>query len=159
MKLKLRVILNVKTDVLRDIIINSKVTLKEMSDIISESFGFDSTEISTFHHTNEDWELLEEIKIFKIDESDISMENSPISDFLQLNGDKIIFIYDFLNYWTFFIELFDLDENVEDKFKFKCINSIGTVPSEAPSEIYNSIDQDIEDNIFENDDSLTDNEL
>lgn len=159
MKLKLRVILNVKTDVLRDIIIDSKVTLKEMSDIISESFGFDSTEISTFHHTNEDWELLEEIKIFKIDESDISMENSPISDFLQLNGDKIIFIYDFLNYWTFFIELFDLDENIEDKFKFKCINSIGTVPSEAPSEIYNSIDQDIEDNIFENDDSLTDNEL
>jgi hypothetical protein len=159
MKLKLRVILNVKTDVLRDIVIDSKVTLKEMSDIISESFGFDSTEISTFHHTNEDWELLEEIKIFKIDESDISMENSPISDFLQLNGDKIIFIYDFLNYWTFFIELFDLDENVEDKFKFKCINSIGTVPSEAPSEIYNSIDQDIEDNIFENDDSLTDNEL
>jgi len=159
MKLKLRVILNVKTDVLRDIIIDSKVTLKEMSDIISESFGFDSTEISTFHHTNEDWELLEEIKIFKIDESDISMENSPISDFLQFNGDKIIFIYDFLNYWTFFIELFDLDENVEDKFKFKCINSIGTVPSEAPSEIYNSIDQDIEDNIFENDDSLTDNEL
>jgi len=159
MKLKLRVILNVKTDVLRDIIIDSKVTLKEMSDIISESFGFDSTEISTFHHTNEDWELLEEIKIFKIDESDISMENSPISDFLEFNGDKIIFIYDFLNYWTFFIELFDLDENVEDKFKFKCINSIGTVPSEAPSEIYNSIDQDIEDNIFENDDSLTDNEL
>jgi hypothetical protein len=159
MKLKLRVILNVKTDVLRDIIIDSKVTLKEMSDIISESFGFDSTEISTFHHTNEDWELLEEIKIFKIDESDISMENSPISDFLQLNGDKIIFIYDFLNYWTFFIELFDLDENVEDKFKFKCINSIGTVPSEAPSEIHSSIDQDVEDNIFENDDSLTDNEL
>lgn len=159
MKLKLRVILNVKTDVLRDIIIDSKVTLKEMSDIISESFGFDSTEISTYHHTNEDWELLEEIKIFKIDESDISMENSPISDFLKFNGDKIIFIYDFLNYWTFFIELFDLDENVEDKFKFKCINSIGTVPSEAPSEIYNSIDQDIEDNIFENDDSLTDNEL
>jgi len=159
MKLKLRVILNVKTDVLRDIIIDSKVTLKEMSDIISESFGFDSTEISTFHHTNEDWELLEEIKIFKIDESDISMENSPISNFLKFNGDKIIFIYDFLNYWTFFIELFDLDENVEDKFKFKCINSIGTVPSEAPSEIYNSIDQDIEDNIFENDDSLTDNEL
>lgn len=159
MKLKLRVILNVKTDVLRDIIIDSKVTLKEMSDIISESFGFDSTEISTFHHTNEDWELLEEIKIFKIDESDISMENSPISDFLQFNGDKIIFIYDFLNYWTFFIELFDLDENVEDKFKFKCINSIGTVPSEAPSEIHSSIDQDVEDNIFENDDSLTDNEL
>lgn len=159
MKLKLRVILNVKTDVLRDIIIDSKVTLKEMSDIISESFGFDSTEISTYHHTNEDWELLEEIKIFKIDESDISMENSPISDFLNFNGDKIIFIYDFLNYWTFFIELFDLDENVEDKFKFKCINSIGTVPSEAPSEIYSSIDQDVEDNIFENDDSLTDNEL
>lgn len=159
MKLKLRVILNVKTDVLRDIIIDSKVTLKEMSDIISESFGFDSTEISTFHHTNEDWELLEEIKIFKIDESDISMENSLISDFLKFNGDKIIFIYDFLNYWTFFIELFDLNENMEDKFKFKCINSIGIVPSEAPSEIYNSIDKDIEDNIFENDDSLTDNEL
>ncbi|MEK9755859.1 MAG: hypothetical protein VW371_02410 [Bacteroidota bacterium] len=159
MKLKLRVILNVKTDVLRDIIIDSKVTLKEMSSIITESFGFDSTEISTFHHTNEDWELLEEIKIFKIDESDISMENSPMSNFLIFNGDKIIFIYDFLNYWTFFIELFDIDESIEEEFKFKCINSIGTVPSEAPSDIYNSTDQEIEDNSFDNDDSLTNNEL
>ena len=159
MKLKLRVILNVKTDVLRDIIIDSKITLKEMSGIISKSFGFDSTEISTFYSTNEDWDLLEEIKIFKIDETDISMENCLISDLLISTGDKIIFIYDFLNYWTFFVELFEIDQTTDGQFRFKCINSIGNVPNEPPSDIYISEDQNNHDNDYEDDDSLIDHEL
>ena len=63
MQLKFRVILNVEEDVLRDIITDSNITLIEFSKIISSEFGFDSSEISTFHHSNENWEQLDEIKI------------------------------------------------------------------------------------------------
>ena len=65
MRLKFRIILNVKDDVLRDIIVDSSISLLEFSKIISDQFGFDSSEISTFHISNENWEQLEEIKIFK----------------------------------------------------------------------------------------------
>ena len=110
MRLKFRIILNVEEDVLRDIIVDASTSLLEFSKIISDQFGFDSTEISTFHISNENWEQLEEIKIYKIDDQDEIMDKAPISNYFVLNGDKMIFVYDFLNYWTFFVELYEIDQ-------------------------------------------------
>ena len=140
MRLKFRIILNVEEDVLRDIIVDASTSLLEFSKIISDQFGFDSTEISTFHISNENWEQLEEIKIFKIDDQDEIMDKAPISNYFVLNGDKMIFVYDFLNYWTFFVELYEIDELINSKLKFECINSVGDFPKEAPSDIYNNTD-------------------
>lgn len=150
MQLKFRIILNVKEDVLRDIVTDSDITLMEFSKIISSEFGFDSTEISTFHHSNENWEQLDEIKIFKIDELDQIMDKTPISNFFLSKGDKLIYIYDFLNYWTFFIELFELDESVKLD-NYKCINSVGEVPKNPPSDIFdvNSVKEDSDDLDFD----------
>ena len=141
MQLKFRIILNVKNDVLRDIIVDSSTSLIEFSKIISSEFGFDSSEISTFHHTDENWEQLEEIKIFKIDDNDEIMDKIPISNFFISKNDKLIFIYDFLNYWTFFIELHEIGDIINDNNKYFVINSIGEVPKEAPSNIFNGSNQ------------------
>jgi hypothetical protein len=143
MQLKFRIILNVEEDVLRDIVIDSNITLIEFSKIISGEFGFDSSEISTFHHSNENWEQLDEIKIFKIDELDQIMDKTPISNFFLSKGDKLIYIYDFLNYWTFFIELYEIDESVKID-SYNCINSVGEVPKNPPSDIFdiNSVKED-----------------
>jgi len=143
MQLKFRIILNVEEDVLRDIVIDSNISLIEFSKIISSEFGFDSSEISTFHHSNENWEQLDEIKIFKIDELDQIMDKTPISNFFLSKGDKLIYIYDFLNYWTFFIELYELDESVKVD-SYNCINSVGEVPKNPPSDIFdiNSVKED-----------------
>ena len=143
MQLKFRIILNVEEDVLRDIVIDSNITLIEFSKIISSEFGFDFSEISTFHHSNENWEQLDEIKIFKIDELDQIMDKTPISNFFLSKGDKLIYIYDFLNYWTFFIELYEIDESVKID-SYKCINSVGEVPKNPPFDIFdiNSVKED-----------------
>jgi len=153
MQLKFRIILNVKNDVLRDIIVDSSISLIEFSNIISSEFGFDSSEISTFHHTDENWEQLEEIKIFKIDDQDKIMDNVSISNFFIAKDDKLIFIYDFLNYWTFFVELYEVGEfNINDE-KYLTINSIGEVPKEAPSDIFSKSDEtnqiDFDDNMID----------
>ena len=140
MQLKFRIILNVKEDVLRDIVIDSGTSLIEFSKIISTEFGFDSSEISTFHNTDDNWEQLDEIKIFKIDDKDEIMDNIPISNFFISKSDKLIFIYDFLNYWTFFIELYEVGDFIKDHSKYFVINSIGKVPKEAPSNIFNVSD-------------------
>ena len=153
MQLKFRIILNVKNDVLRDIIVDSSISLIEFSNIISSEFGFDSSEISTFHHTDENWEQLEEIKIFKIDDQDKIMDKVSISNFFIAKDDKLIFIYDFLNYWTFFVELYEVGEfNINDK-NYLTINSIGEVPKEAPSDIFSKSDEtnqiDFDDNLID----------
>ena len=140
MQLKFRIILNVKDDVLRDIVIDSGTSLIEFSKIISTVFGFDSSEISTFHNTDDNWEQLDEIKIFKIDDKDEIMDNIPISNFFISKNDKLIFVYDFLNYWTFFIELYEVGDFINDNNKYFVINSIGEVPKEAPSNIFNVSD-------------------
>ena len=141
MQLKLRIILNVKEDVLRDLVIDSSTSLLELSKIISTEFGFDSSEISTFHNTDDNWEQLDEIKIFKIDDKDEIMDNIPISNFFISKNDKLIFIYDFLNYWTFFIELHEIGDFINDDSKYFITNSIGEVPEEAPSNIFNVSDK------------------
>ena len=141
MQLKLRIILNVNEDVLRDLVIDSGTSLLELSKIISTEFGFDSSEISTFHNTDDNWEQLDEIKIFKIDDKDEIMDNIPISNFFILKNDKLIFIYDFLNYWTFFIELHEIGDFINDDSKYFITNSIGEVPEEAPSNIFNVSDK------------------
>ena len=145
MQLKFRIILNVEENVFRDIVIDSNITLIEFSKIISSEFGFDSSEISTFHHSNENWEQLDEIKIYKIDELDQIMDKTPISNFFLYKGDKLIYIYDFLNYWTFFIELYEIDESAKVD-SYKCINSVGEVPKNPPSDIFyiNSVKEDID---------------
>ena len=86
MQLKFRIILNVKEDVLRDIVIDSATSLLEFSNIISSEFGFDSSEISTFHKTDDNWEQLDEIKIFKIDDKDEIMDNIPTVSYTHLRA-------------------------------------------------------------------------
>ena len=52
----------------------------------------------------------------------------------------------------FFVELYEIDELINSKSKFECINSVGDVPKEAPSDIYNNTDN-IVDN-FDQDENL-----
>ena len=108
MILRIRVILNVEEDVLRDIEIDESSTMIEFHKAISSFFGFDSSEPSTFFKSNNKWEREDEIKIFKLDENDQVYPDSSVSEFIKSKGDKLIYIYDFLNYWTFFIDVNEL---------------------------------------------------
>ena len=151
MILRIRVILNVEEDVLRDIEVDGSLSMMEFHKAISSFFGFDSSEPSTFFKSNNKWEREDEIKIFKLDENDQVYPDSSVSEFIKSKGDKLIYIYDFLNYWTFFVELYEIDELSNSDSKFECINSVGDVPKEAPSDIYNNTEKA---NNFDQDENL-----
>ena len=136
MVLRIRVILNVEEDVLRDIEIDESSSMMEFHKTISSFFGFDSSEPSTFYRSNNKWERDEEIKIFKLDENDKVYSDSSISDFISSKGNKLIYIYDFLNYWTFFIDVNESVEKIEDKEYPYCLLSVGEVPKESPTNIF-----------------------
>ena len=136
MVLRIRIILNVKEDVLRDIEIDASSSMIEFHKTISSFFCFDSSEPSTFFKSNDNWERDEEIKIFKLDDNDKVYSDSSISEFIDSKGDKLIYIYDFLNYWTFFINVNEAVEKIKDKEYPYCVLSVGEVPNESPTNIF-----------------------
>ena len=136
MILRIRIILNVKEDVLRDIEIDASSSMIEFHKTISSFFGFDSSEPSIFFKSNENWERDEEIKIFKLDDNDKVYSDSSISEFINSKGDKLIYNYDFLNYWTFFIDVNESVEKIKDKEYPFCVFSVGEVPNESPTNIF-----------------------
>ena len=136
MILRIRVILNVEEDVLRDIEIDESSSMIEFHKTISSFFGFDSSEPSTFYRSNDKWERDKEIKIFKLDENEKVYPDSSISDFISSKGDKLIYIYDFLNYWTFFIDVNESVEKIKEREYPYSLLSIGEVPKESPTNIF-----------------------
>jgi len=133
MAYRVRIILDVPTDVIRDIVINENNNLEEFHLAIATSFGFKGQEMASFFRTNNDWEQGEEIPLFNISE-DINtptMQNTKLKDVLIYKGNKLIYVYDFLAMWTFFVEFIEIMD-VDKKQLPKTIFQFGNTPETAP---------------------------
>jgi hypothetical protein len=106
---KLRVLLDDKEVIYRDILIESKDNLESLHYAILDAFDLSNSEPASFYTSDNSWERLEEIPIVAFDESmQRQMNTTLLQDVLSQAGDKLIYIYDFLNEWYFFIELVDV---------------------------------------------------
>ena len=61
---KIRAILNVKEDVIRDIAILKTETLEDLHNALSNAFGFEGNEMAAFYKSNDDWIQGEEFPLF-----------------------------------------------------------------------------------------------
>mgnify|MGYP003606834190 CR=1 FL=1 len=112
---KFRVILDTEEDIFRDIAILENDTLEDLHNAIVNSFDFDGLEIASFYTCDEQWNQEEEISLF--DTGDIVGEQKTMSDYtlseiLNKENTKIIYVYDFLNMWTFLVELAAIEDNI-----------------------------------------------
>ena len=151
---KIRVILDTKEDVIRDIAISNNTTLEDLHNTITNAFGFDGTEMASFYLTDDDWNQGEEIPLFNMDEANgaIAMQNFFIKDVLSEDKSKMIYVYDFFSMWTFFVELITVAENTNQFDLPSLLISVGIVPSEAPEKQFVSEstgDEDDDDNFDE----------
>jgi hypothetical protein len=106
---KLRVLLDDKAVIYRDIVISADDHLESLHYAILDAFDLSNSEPASFYLSNNQWEKLEEIPIVAFDETQQrQMNETALSDVLQKKEDKLIYIYDFLNEWYFFIELVDI---------------------------------------------------
>ncbi len=144
MAYKIRVILDVEQDVFRDIIVNETINLEDLHFIIAKSFGFKGQEMASFYLTDATWEQGEEIPLFDMseDENSFSMTNCITSMVLKKEGDKLIYIYDFFSMWTFFVELTDIIDEIDEELPLIAL-SFGNTPDEAPEKQF--IGEDSED--------------
>lgn len=130
---KIRVILDSKEDVIRTILVGDSISLESFHLSIAKSFGFEGQEMASFYRTDNDWNQGEEIPLFNMEEAGtgICMQNCTLSETLPQENDKLIYVYDFLKMWTFYVEVIEiLSENKENLPQI--ILSVGEIPEKAP---------------------------
>lgn len=156
---KIRVVLDTEEDVIRTILVDNAINLETLHFTIANSFGFDGTEMASFYRTDHDWNQGEEIPLFNMSEAGegISMQNSFLRKSLPNTNDKLIYVYDFLNMWTFYVEAVDILKDDGNGLP-KTILSVGEIPSEAPNKEFIAEDfgSDLDDEIRDEFDSLDD---
>lgn len=135
-----------KEDIFRDIEIRKTDTFEDLHNVLTQSFGFDGSEMASFYVSNDDWHQGQEIALFDMGQNeDIRMMNETIiEDVLDEDNTKLIYIYDFLNMWTFLVELGEIVEEAQGTDYPNLLFVCGQVPSEAPEKQFEA-DQSNED--------------
>jgi len=129
MKYNIRVILESKEDVIRELEINSDCLLSELHFYLIECFSLNKNELASFYTTNDELEIINEIPLVSFEESGSNMENTTLELVLDEDNNNLIYVYDYMKMWRFLIEL----KSTEEKFNVKkCINKIGEMPKQAP---------------------------
>ena len=148
---KIRVILDAEDDVFRDIEIEGNRTLEEFHNTITQSFGFLGSEMASFYTCDDEWNQEEEIALSDMgdDGSELrSMQETQIENLLTENTPKLIYVYDFLSMWTFFVELADIVEKEDGRAYPNILFSFGELPDSPPEKNFES------DPMFDFDDTL-----
>ena len=130
---KIRVILDTKEDVIRTILTDNNINLESLHTTIAKAFGFKGQEMASFYRTDDEWTQGEEIPLFNMAEAgeDISMQNCILNETLPKVNDKLIYVYDFLNMWTFYVDVIEISTETREDFP-QIILTVGEIPESAP---------------------------
>lgn len=130
---KIRIILDTKEDVLRTILVDDTINLESLHYTIAKAFGFEGQEMASFYRTDDEWNQGEEIPLFNMAEAGeaISMQTCILNETLPDENNKLIYVYDFLNMWTFYVDVVEINEDKRTDLP-QTILEVGEIPSEAP---------------------------
>ncbi|GAA4816785.1 IS1096 element passenger TnpR family protein [Litoribaculum gwangyangense] len=145
---RFRVILDNDTDedIFRDLEIRETDTLEDLHNIITQSFGFDGTEMASFYISDDQWNQGEEISLFDLSEDASArlMNETAINDVVHEISPKLIYVYDFLSMWTFFVELAEIVDETEGHDYPNLMFVQGQVPDNAPEKLFEADDDDFD---------------
>lgn len=138
---RFRVILDNDTeeDIFRDFEIRESDTMEDLHNVITQCFGFDGTEMASFYLSDDEWNQGEEISLFDMSDgiNDVRLMNEAVlSETVHEAQTKLIYVYDFMNMWTFFVELAEIVEVAEGVDYPNLMYVQGQVPTEAPDKIF-----------------------
>lgn len=121
-------------DFLREILIESDATFLELNDAILEAVGYGKEQMTSFLICNDYWERENEITLVEMDtsseEDSLVMENIRLEEFVSDEGQKLMFVFDYLNERSFFMELSSIITN-KSLDKAVCEKSRGDAPAQV----------------------------
>lgn len=122
---KFRVIIDTEEDVFRDIEILTTSTFEELHQAILRAFDWSEGEMASFYKSDDMWERGLEIPLMDMggitveqegddyesepkiisDAPQVSMAGLKLNDIISKPDEKLVYVYDFMRMWCFYIEL------------------------------------------------------
>lgn len=134
--------------------VDDTINLESLHYIIAKAFGFEGQEMASFYRTDDEWNQGEEIPLFNMAEAGeaISMQTCILNETLPEENNKLIYVYDFLNMWTFYVDVVEINNDKREDLP-QTILEVGEIPNEAPEKEFVA---DKMGNEFEDEDDLND---
>lgn len=132
---KIRVILDAKEDIFRDIEVKGKQSLWNLHLGIKSAFNLQGDELSTFNMLEDDGTILKSVPLEDMSEDGDGeiMSDVYIDEAFGNVGDKAQFQYGLLDLWEFFCELVEIIEETKGVIYPITVYRFGNVPLKAPS--------------------------
>ena len=158
---RFRVILDNDTeeDIFRDFEVRESDTMEDLHNVITQCFGFDGSEIASFYLSDDEWNQGEEISLFDMSDglNQVRLMNeTSLSDTVHEAQNKLIYVYDFMNMWTFFVELAEIVEVAEGVDYPNLMYVQGQVPTEAPEKVFEAEKDEFDENTEDDDFDVND---
>ena len=134
--LRLRILVDTEgeNNIFRDIEMPSNSSFEELHLAIQEHFNFDNSQMASFYESDDSWERGDEIMLMdmSMDEKQVIrlMRDTSLNDILSEAGQKMLYIFDFLLMWTFFVEVVSIGEHSEDISYPNVLLSVGDAPDQ-----------------------------
>jgi|SRR5690554_522507 len=108
----IKVILETKSLVFRDLAIDSNRNLEDLHFSILNAFDFEGKQMASFLKTDDDWQVEAEYSLTLLgnDDESLLMKNNKIASILPEKGDVLTYIYDYLNEWRFELEVLEIED-------------------------------------------------
>ncbi len=158
---RLRILIDTddESTVFRDIEVPVAINFEQLHFIIQKQFGFDASEMASFYETDDNWERGDEIALMDMGmgEGNVRlMSDTALGEVFLEKGQKMLYIYDFLVMWTFFVEVVDFGE-FDPEAEYPLVHlSIGEAPdpaSKTPDKMFGAMQADKIDGEEDEDDS------
>ncbi len=158
---KIRVILDTKDDVFRDIEIRDKQTLFTLYKGIMSAFSLQGEELASFYVSDGEWNQGKEIPLENMDESteDETMADFHIYEVMPEVGSRMIFVYDYLDMWTFSVEVVAIEDKKAVLNYPLTVYRFGAMPLKAPKRNMEIINLEEDEVIDEEDDDAAFDDL
>ena len=138
-------------DIFRDIEILASQNLEDLHKGILDAFGIASGEMASFYASDDEWNQGEEVPLIDMGFGKLAMglmREVTLQDWIAKEGKRALYVYDYMNMWTFFVELFSTQEvNLSTKlteitWKFpKTVYVYGQNPKHAPEKDFGESDE------------------
>lgn len=114
---KFRILSEDNDEFVRDIEIKSTQTFRDLHDAFLKAVSLDGRELASFFTSNESWDKIHEITLIDMtgdpdndsdeDEEPATsiMDNTKLSEFIDMDNNRLLYEYDFLNVKTFKFEI------------------------------------------------------
>ena len=143
---KFRVIMDTEQDVFRDIEIETESNFDSLHKAVLDAFDFEQGEMASFYMSDEEWSKGLEISLMDmggVDEDSLSMSTTILSDMVMKPGDKILYVYDFMRMWIFYIELMEVKKDKPSTIYPRVALAFGDAPSQDSKEFQDMFEADV----------------